>query len=340
MQEQEDRAPASQYKTCYMASILLSSSSYEGELNEQLLSALRSSPSASEIAAPRVLPGPPNRSYFIQSFLRELLNIPSGVEIAAPDREFQHQIDDYEEGIPDPVYPNKTYRALSLDLRLDLAGKRDARLFLHELSSGELVLISFAFDPSTIQGVSRRRDKRLNQESDLPLFRAFLLGLTEVYPVLIGTLGIDLDAVIADLSDDGLRLEIPVSLHQLADVIREAGHEHNYDFAIISPAASGGNKPFVHDCISTPRSARESDLIGEHHDLALVGELRQHAERAEQAYDRMYESSYPKDDRDDALGHLSRAIGLAGSLGLGKEEARLRERYAHIEAVFNSQFRR
>lgn len=333
-------APTSSHKTCYLASILLSSSCYEGELNEQFFGALRSSPSASNIATPRVLPGPPNRGYFIQSFIGKLLKIPYGVEIVASQQEFDQQIEGYEDGIPDPVNPAWSLSAMELDIRLDLGGKRDAKISLLELSSGELALINFAFDLSTVQGGSGRPDKSLKQESDLPYFRAFLLALTEAYPVLIGTLGLDLDAAIADLSDDGFRLEIPISLNQLAGVIRQAGHSNGYDFAFISPAASGGNKPFVYDCISTPRSARECELIGEYHDPGLVEELCQHAERAEQCYGRMYDSAYPKDDRDDALGHLAKAIRLTGSLGFGKEEARLRERYAQIEAVFNAQVRR
>jgi hypothetical protein len=63
------------------------------------------------------------------------------------------------------------------------------------------------------------------------------------------------------------------------------------------------------------------------------------AQLAEQACARMYDSSYPKDDRDDALAYLSKAIQLAGCMGNGREEARLKQRYAEIEAVFNSQFR-
>jgi hypothetical protein len=54
----------------------------------------------------------------------------------------------------------------------------------------------------------------------------------------------------------------------------------------------------------------------------------------------MYESNYPKDDRDDALGFLSNAIKLAGSLGLVDLEAGLKSRSEHINQVFISQFRR
>jgi hypothetical protein len=60
---------------------------------------------------------------------------------------------------------------------------------------------------------------------------------------------------------------------------------------------------------------------------------------AEAAYDRMYEATRPKDDYDDARVALRRAIDEAERLGLGDEAARLRARVAHIEAVYDSQFR-
>lgn len=59
----------------------------------------------------------------------------------------------------------------------------------------------------------------------------------------------------------------------------------------------------------------------------------------ENASTRMYESNHPEDDRDDALSNLSRAIDIARRFGLTEQEARLRERYAPIDAVFNTQFR-
>ncbi len=332
--------PVSEYKIYYLASILLRSSSYEGELNEQILRALRSSPSASRIAAPRILLNTPNRRFFIDRFLSELAHLPFAVEIITPEQEVGQQIDGYEEGRPDPVDPAGTWRAMSLDIRMELGGKRDAKLFLSELQSGELVMISFAFDPSTVKGGRWHNDDSLKQESDLPRFREFLLSLTEVYPVLIGTLGFDLDAVAAGLPDDELRLENRMSLHQLTSAIRQEGHEYSFDLAIINPAASGGNKPFVYDCIEPRKSVQEIEAGGRYHDLRLVEELRVNAERAEQAYDRMYESHHPKDDRDDALGFLSKAIGLAGSLGLAQIEGGLKSRYEHINEVFNSQFRR
>lgn len=332
--------PVTEYKKYYLASILLRSSSYEAELNEQILGALRNSPAASGIASPRILPDTPNRAYFIERFFAELERIPFAVEIATPEQEFGQQIDGYEDGRPDPANPVGTWRAMSLDVRMELGGKRDAKLFICEQPSEELVMINFAFDPSLVKGGTRLNDDSLKQESDLPRFREFLLSLTQVYPVLIGTLGLDLDAVAAGLPDDVLRLENRMSLHQLTSAIRQEGHECKFDFAIINPAASGGNKPFVYDCIEPRKSDQDIEAGGQYHDLRLVEELRLNAERAEQAYDRMYESNYPKDDRDDALGFLSKAIGLANSLGLADLEGGLKSRSEHINQVFISQFRR
>jgi hypothetical protein len=60
---------------------------------------------------------------------------------------------------------------------------------------------------------------------------------------------------------------------------------------------------------------------------------------AEHAYTRMYESSHPKDERDEALYQLNMALRIARVLKLKEKEAELSERYAQIEAVFNAQFR-
>ena len=74
-------------------------------------------------------------------------------------------------------------------------------------------------------------------------------------------------------------------------------------------------------------------------DLDFTVGLYRWVAQAEQAYTRMYDSRYPKDDRDDALACLARAAELAAGLGLAGMEESLRERSAHIEAVYNSQFR-
>ena len=60
---------------------------------------------------------------------------------------------------------------------------------------------------------------------------------------------------------------------------------------------------------------------------------------AEGAYARMYKSSHPKDERDEALYQLNMALRIARVLKLKEKEAELTERYEHIESVFNSQFR-
>lgn len=312
--------------THYLASILLRADSYEAELNERLLGELRNRPVASEISSPGILPGPVNRAYFIDRFLSELRHLPSSVEIITPEPVFQEQIDGYEDGRPDPVEPGGTWRAMSLDVRLDLGGKRSAKLFLRELPCEQLVMVSFAFEPPS--------------DRDLPRFRDFLLALTDGCPASSGTLGLDLDAAAAGLPHDPFRLDNGMWLHQLTRKIRQAGYGHSFDFIIVNPAASGWDKPFVYDGIEPRKYARDPAAGRGHYDLQVVEEIRVNAERAEHACTRMYESKYPKDDRDDALSLLSKAIGLATDLGLEKEIASLKERHEHINEVFNSQFRR
>jgi hypothetical protein len=96
----------------------------------------------------------------------------------------------------------------------------------------------------------------------------------------------------------------------------------------------------VYDCIE-PRIDDKGAWAGRrYYDMRLVEEMRATAERAEQSYNKMYESNYPKDDKDDALGFLSKAIGIAADLGLEKEVVRMKKRYEHINEVFNAQFQR
>jgi len=63
--------------------------------------------------------------------------------------------------------------------------------------------------------------------------------------------------------------------------------------------------------------------------------------KAEEAYDAMYECTVygAKDCRDDALIALGRAIAIAEKLGLPEEVERLRKRRAHIDGIYQSQFR-
>jgi hypothetical protein len=323
----------------YLASILLYSGSFEAELNEAILGALRGSPSVSEMSAPGVLPGPSNRAYFIDRFLSQLSGLPFSVEIITPEHDFQEQVDGYEEGRPDPVHPGGTWSAMSLDVRLELGGKRDAKLFLRESLSEQLVLVTFAFDSSTIAGGSWHKDRGTGQGSDLPLFRQFLLSLTDAFHAISGALGLDLTAATGGLPDDAFRLEDGMWLHRLNAEIRQAGHETGYDFIIVNGAPWGWDRPFVCDGIEPRKFAPGIDAGRKYYDLRLVEEIRANADRAEEAYSRMYESKRPKDERDDALSFLLKSIRLAADMGLEKELARLKERYAHIDAVFHSQFR-
>lgn len=313
----------------YLASLLLRSDAYETELNEQLLGELRTNPAAPEILSPQILPGPPNRIYFIDRLLSELAHLPFDVEILTPEEEVEQQLDNYDEGRPDPVNPDRVWRVLQLDARLVLGGVRVAKIIIRELPAEDLVLISFAFDPTTIRA------------DDLPHFRAFLLALTKAFPVMVATLGLDLDAATAGMPDDQPWREHHMSFNQLANAHRKpSGSERSFDFVLISRAVAGGSKSFIYDGITPQQSVTKDQSESEFHDLRQFGELAESLARSDQAYDRMYESSYPKDDWNDALLYLNLALKLAESLGLEDLESRIKERHAHINGVYNSQFRR
>jgi hypothetical protein len=326
-------------RDCYLASILLRSDSYEAELDEQILEAFRGSPAASEISSPKILPGPPNRSYFLDRFFSELAHLPFSVEITDPDPVYHEQVDGYEDGRPDPADPAGTWRAMALDVELELGGRRPAKLTLRELPGEELVQVIIGFESSSIRGGNGLEEDGRVEERDLPRFREFLLVLMETYSAISGTLGLELDAVTAGLPRDAFRLDNGIWLHRMNSRLRESGIEYGFDFIIVNGAPWGWDKPFVYDRIEPRMSLLDAEGSRRYLDLRLVEEIRVNAERAEQAYGNMYESKRPKDDRDDALLFLSKAIGLATDLGLEVEAARLKERYGHIDKVFNSQFR-
>jgi hypothetical protein len=327
---------AAEHAARYLASVVLASGAYEPELNTALLDAMRASAAAPKLVAPRVLPGPANRAYFLDRFFTDLESLAYAVKRVTPDAEFEQQMQGYEYGSPDPVEPDARWRAMSLALSLELGASREASLYIRELPGEELVLITFAFDASATRGHAVA-----GAGADaLPRFREFLLALSRVSPVLFATLGFDVDALTGWFPGDDFRLALPLSLDQLCGVYQRVGHGAGYDFVLLSPAVSGASKPLVYDSIRAGEIPRLGAEAGDVHELRLVEELRTHAVRAEQAYRSMYASNHPKDDRDDALGLLSRAIGLAGALGLAGIQASLSGRYEHVDAVFNSQFRR
>ncbi len=323
----------------YLASILLRGDSYEAELNGHLLGGLRDNLSASRISSPRILRGPSNRAYFIDRFFSDLAHLPFPVQIISPDPVCHEQVGRYEDGRPDPVNPSGTWSAMSLDVRLELGGERTAKLFLRESPGGQLVLATFAFDASSIRGGRWHNVHGRKQDTVLPRFREFLLALADAYHAIIGTLGLDLTAAIGGLPNDAFRLENGMWLHRLNAEIRQAGHETGYDFIIVNGAPWGWDRPFVCDGIEPRKFAPGIEAGRKYFDLRLVEEIRANSDRAEEAYSRMYESKRPKDDRDDALLFLSKSIRLAADMGFEKELAMLKERYAQIDEVFNSQFR-
>lgn len=174
-------------------------------------------------------------------------------------------------------------------------------------------------------------------------YRGFLRALNRIYPVLIGTIGLDLTAFDILCLDGGesFSLASKLTLEQLARALPDPFADYNYDFVIINPAASGGRAPFI---FAQNYFRQEIDLDGAAeeqccHDMKRVEDITLNAGNAAKAYTRMYESKRPKDDKHDALLFLSQAIGQANDLGLEQVAAELKERYEHINAVFNSQFR-
>lgn len=309
----------------YLASLVLAAAVYEAELDREFLLALDNEPSPPGPGRLTILPGPPNRHWFVDSFLADLRAQPQQVEILATEEEFRGQLEVYEEGVPDPANPAGRLHALALAFRLELAGETEGHLHLREFPDGDLVLVNLAFAPT----VGRQR----------PELRRFLLELAGDCPLLLATLGHGLDALLVEPAAGGPWLELPLNLAQLARVASQPGRGPGYDFIFLAPAATGGTHPLVLDRLGPPHRADEAARLGSCRDLEFVGEIQRLAGEAERAYTLMYDSARPKDDRDDALGHLARAAELARVLGLEWAEEWCRKRHAHVEAVFNAQFR-
>jgi hypothetical protein len=70
-------------------------------------------------------------------------------------------------------------------------------------------------------------------------------------------------------------------------------------------------------------------------------EMADYEARAEKSYSAMYDAAphNVKDCYEDASLYLSNAIKLARKLGLAAEAERVAARAAHIDNVYNSQFR-
>jgi hypothetical protein len=325
----------------HTVSILLRSDAFEAELNAQILAALRSGPAAATMASPAVLAGPPNRSYFVDHVLARLTQLPFVVEIVTADCEVGRQLDRYEDGLPDPAHPKGTWHAMALDLRMQQdAVPRNARLFVRELPSGDLVQISVVLEPNTVDAAGNRDSGDSGRDREALALAELLLGLTAAYPVLVGTLGRDTLAVDAAFADGETRLDGPMSLEQLAGVLRRVEREHRIELAVVGATLAGAHKSFIYDRHDLTTRARRGEGAGGHYDLRRIEELRGHVVRAEADYDAMYESKRPKDDKDDALAHLAKAIGVAGALGLEHISRELQARHEHIVAVYNAQFRR
>lgn len=320
----EHAAPVKEKESRYLASILLLTDAYETESDRSSLEAMHNMPSEKGNSASMVTQGLPTLS-FIERVVMVLFDLPFA-EMLTPFDEYVQRADDYEYGVSDPEGCNGIARTMSLDIRLHLGGQKDARMIIREVSPRPdgVLLVNFAF----ALPIEAERDK------DLASFRAFLLALCDAYPVLVGTLGVNRDATTVCRSFEALMF-----FEEFVEVASTAAHG-DYDFIMVPPAASGLNKPYVHDRIAHELSFPVDEEQGKYYDLLHYHALAEYDFLGQEAYGKMYESSWPKDDRDDALGFLAKAMELARSLELDRYEAELKARYEHVKAVYNAQFRR
>lgn len=285
-----------------------------------------------------LLPNSRDRKALIEHILKDLAKIPFAVEIRTPEQLIEQKLAAYLQGT---LRGDMIYRGMSLDLWVEICGRKPAELYIEELTD-EVVMLNFEFKGSDGDPPLWNSDGDFVQ-GNVHHYRGFLRALNRIYPVLIGTIGLDLTAFDILCLDGGESFSLAgkLTLEQLARALPDPYSDYDYDFAIINPAASGGHAPFIY---AQHYFRQEIDLDGAaeeqcYRDLKRVEDIILNAGKAEKAYDRMYESKRPKDDRDDALLLLSKAIGQATDLGLEQVAASLKERYEHINAVFNAQFR-
>ncbi|MBJ6752395.1 hypothetical protein [Geomonas anaerohicana] len=284
-------------------------------------------------AAPQIALQPPWLS-FVDRFMVALFELPFGASLLTPFEEHAGGADAYGDGSSAPDIP-----FLTLDLRLNLGGAKEAQACFYDICYGPhgLVLVNFAFGGPVVDA-ALAPDRGATMPALLP-FREFLLALCAACPVLIGTIGVELDALIPDISFDGLVYDRKLSYR---DFFHLAWHAKlgDYAFMFVNPAVFDGGKPLVMDRIAPARSFPSTQESSMYRDLLLCYEMVENDYLGEQAYRKMYESNWPKDDKDDALGYLARAISVAGTLELEQYEAELRERYEQIRTVYDAQFRR
>jgi hypothetical protein len=282
-----------------------------------------------------LLPNGPDRRSMVERVLRDLDNPASQLQLLTPRPLIAQRIESYVEGKP---HSGRIFRGMSLDVRVAVDGEKDAELFLEEITD-EIVRLDIAFAPSAVRPSGWDLETHRIDFGNTRHFMHFLLALDKILPCLVGTLSLDLLA--SDLLglEDGQTfcLADGMSLEQLAGPLYVPGADYQFDFAIINPAISGSDKPLIHSLIGKPGPDGETDA--RYHDLDVLEGISMAVAHAERAYSRMYESRTPREDRSDALIFLSKAIGLAASIGLEKEAARLEQRSEHIDAVFNAQFR-
>lgn len=282
--------------------------------------------------APQIAPPPPCLG-FVDRFMVALFELPFGVTMLTPFEEYAQGADANREVSADLDTP-----FLTLDFRLNLDGPKNAQARFYDIFFGPhgLVLVNFAFDGPVVEAALAPDRGAMPA---LHPFREFLLALCAACPVLIGTLGVELDALIPDISFDGLVYDRKLSFRDLFDLAWQA-KLGDYAFMFVAQAAFNGGKPIVLDRVAPAASFPSTRENGMYRDLLLCYDMVENDYLGEQAYRKMYESSWPKDDKDDALGYLAKAISLARTLELEHYEAELRERYEQIRTVYDAQLRR
>lgn len=267
---------------------------------------------------------------FVDRLMADLFRVPQIERLLIPFEQYAQLGDEFERATEKQSADDLLYKSISFDISLKMGRPVDALLSFVEVSPPphHLVLVSFDLELKDIDFVGGDTDRIASEQ-----LRSLLFAVCDVSPVLIGTVGLELDAMMDGMSLAGLAHEGRLALPELLWMAWQAQHGA-YDLIVVAPEASGADRPFVADRL-LPTGGKHGKPCYELQRLYAVLELH---DLAEQAYREMYVSPNPQDAKDDALGYLIQAIDLLRSFSLPGELV-LQERYDHIQAVYNAQFR-
>lgn len=270
------------------------------------------------------------RSTFVDRLMADLLRVPQIERLLISFEQYVRLGDEFERVAENQSADGLFYKSVSFDICLNMGRPVDALLSFVEVAPPphHLVLVSFDFELKDIDLVGGDADRIALEQ-----LRSFLFALCDVSPALIGTVGLELDAMMDGMPLTGLVHEGRLALPELLRMAWQGQHGA-YDLIVVAPAASGADRPFVADRL-LPAGGQQSKPCYELQRLYAVLELH---DLAEQAYREMYITPSPQDAKDDALGYLVQAIDLLRLFALPGERV-LQERYDHIQAVYNAQFR-